>query len=301
MRSTLKNYRGTWGLIGMSLPVIAYFLLFHYLPMGGQVISFKNYVMSDGIIGSEWVGLDNFRRLFNSEDFPRALVNTLTLSTLRLLFGFFMPVIIALLLNELRCNWYKKGIQTFLYMPYFLSWVILGGIFLMIFSGSGPMNQLLMIVLDKPIPFLTDKVWFIIVLITTGIWQSMGWGSIIYLASLAGISPDLYEAATIDGAGRFKQTWHITLPSLLPTMITLFILSLAGILTGGFDQIYNLYNPMVYDVSDIIDTYVLRRMLQLDLSLAASAGMFKSLVGLILVVGANAIAKKLTHGEQGIY
>jgi putative aldouronate transport system permease protein len=297
----LNRYRNAKGLIYMALPVLAYFILFCYLPMGGQVIAFKSYVISDGIFGSEWVGLENFERLFASQDFPKALLNTITLSLMRLTFGFVMPIVIALMLNEVRLEIFKRCSQTLLYLPHFFSWVILGGIFLMLFSGSGPLNQLVTLILDKPIPFLTDDIWFIIVLITTGVWQSMGWGSIIYLAALTAIPPTLYEAATIDGANRWKQTLHITIPSLIPTMITLFILSLGGILTAGFDQIYNLYNPMVYDVSDIIDTYVLRRMLDLDFSLATAAGMFKSVVGLIMVVSSNAIAKKLTRGEQGIY
>lgn len=301
MKYQKSKYAGSRSLMMMALPVLAFFLLFSYLPMLGQVVAFKNYVISDGIFGSEWVGLDNFRRLFESDDFPKALSNTIVLSLLRLVFGFFMPIIIALLLNELRIDIYKKGVQTLLYLPHFFSWVILGGIFLIIFSGSGPINSLVKLVIDKPIPFLSDDVWFVFILITTGIWQGMGWGSIIYLAALTGISPQLYEAATIDGANRWRQTLSITIPCLIPTMITLFILSMGGILTAGFDQIYNLYNPLVYDVSDIIDTYVLRRMLDLDMSLATAAGMFKSVVGLIMVMLTNAIAKKLTNGEQGIY
>ena len=301
MQNLAQRYAGTRGLMLMTLPVLAYFLIFNYIPMLGQVIAFKNYVISDGIMGSEWVGLQNFERLFASDDFPKALGNTIVLSVLRLFFGFFMPIIIALLLNELRIDMYKKGVQTLLYLPHFFSWVILGGIFLMIFSGSGPMNSFVKMIIDEPIPFLTDDIWFIVILITTGIWQGMGWGSIIYLAALTAISPSLYEAATIDGANRWKQVWHVTIPCLIPTMITLFILSMGGILTAGFDQIYNMYNPLVYDVSDIIDTYVLRRMLNLDLSLATAAGTFKSVVGLIMVMLTNAIAKKLTNGEQGVY
>ena len=300
-RSLLGRYKGRGGLLLLFLPILAYFIVFHYIPMGGQVISFKSYVMTDGIFGSEWVGLRNFERLFASKDFPRAFRNTLVLSGLRLFFGFFAPVVIALLLNEIRSATYKRTIQTLTYLPHFFSWVILGGIFLMLFSGSGPINHVVKLIAGKPVSFLTHDTWFIVVLISTGIWQAAGWGSIIYLAALSGIAPQLYEAATIDGANRWQQTRHITIPSLVPTMITLFILSLGGILSAGFDQVYNMYNPMVYDVADVIGTYVLRRMMGLDFSLAAAAGMFKSVIGLILVVASNWIAKKLTGGEQGVY
>jgi len=300
-KHAIDKYRRHIGLISMALPVLAFFLIFHYVPMMGLVIAFKDYAMSDGMFGSAWAGLDNFARLFSSEDFPRAIGNTLTISILRLGVGFFFPVILALLLNEVRQAGYKRSIQTLTYLPHFFSWVILGGIFLMIFGSGGPVNVAVKLVGAKPVTFLTNDAWFITVLIATGIWQGAGWGAIIYLASLSGISPSLYEAATIDGANRWQQTRHITIPSLVPTMITLFILSLSGILTAGFDQIYNMYNDMVYNVADIVDTYVLRRMMALDLSLATAAGMFKGVVGLVLVVGANFFAKKLSKGEQGVW
>ncbi|MFZ4776564.1 MAG: ABC transporter permease [Terrimicrobiaceae bacterium] len=294
-------YRRNLGLISMALPLVGFFLLFHYVPMLGLVIAFKDYVISDGIFGSAWVGWDNFERLFSSEDFPNAVRNTLTISILRLVCGFFAPVILALLLNEVRLSGYKRSIQTLTYLPHFFSWVILAGIFLMIFGGGGPVNSVVKLLGLQPVTFLTDDVAFIAILIVTGIWQGAGWGAIIYLASLSGISPDLYEAAVIDGANRWKQTLHITLPSLVPTMITLFILSLGGIMTAGFDQIYNMYNPLVFNVADIIDTYVLRRLMGLDLSLATAAGMFQGVVGMVLIVGANIFARKISKGEQGVW
>jgi putative aldouronate transport system permease protein len=296
-----RRYRQRGGLMMMMLPVLGYFLLFNYVPMAGQVIAFKDYVMSDGVFGSTWVGLDNFRRLFDSSDFPRVIRNTLTISLLRLAFGFFAPCLLALLLHELRLAWYRRTIQTLTYLPYFFSWVILGGIFSMLLSGAGPVNRMIMLISARPVNFLTDDRWFVAVLVLTGIWQSAGWGSVLYLAALVGVDPGLYEAARIDGANRWQQMRHITLPALTPTMLTLFILSLSGILSAGFDQVYNLYNPMVYDVADIIDTYVLRRMMDLDFGLAAAAGMFKSVVGLVLIVMANSVVGKLTHGEEGIY
>lgn len=288
-------------LILIMMPVIGYFLVFKYLPMLGQIIAFKNYIIVDGIFGSEWVGLDNFRRLFGGGDFLKVLRNTLTISILRMTFGFFAPIVFALLLNELRLQLYKRTIQTFSYLPHFFSWVILGGMFMMIFSGNGPVNHLVKLAGGDAIPFLTKDHWFIGILICTGIWQGAGYGAIIYLAALSGINPDMYEAASIDGAGRWKQTIHITIPSLIPTIVTLFILNIGAILTAGFDQIYNMYNPMVYDVADIIETYVLRQMIEMDFSIATAAGLFKGVVGLILVVLANSFAKRISGGEQGVF
>lgn len=287
-------------LLMLAIP-FSFILLFAYVPMSGVLIAFKDFRMSEGILGSPWNGLDNFRRLFMGGDFMLALRNTLTISLLRLSLGFFAPVVLALLLNEVRLQGYRRGIQTLTYMPHFISWVILGGIFLMLFSVDGPVNTLVKSLGGQAIPFLTDDVWFIVLLIGSAIWQSVGYGSIIYLAALSGIDPQLYEAAVMDGAGRWKQTVHITLPCLVPTMITLFILALGGILNAGFDQIFNLYSVPVYDVSDILDTYVLRRLISLDYGLATAAGLFKSLVGMTLVIGTNAVAKAMSKGEQGVW
>ena len=296
-----RLYRRHKGLLLLVLPGVLFFLLFNYLPMLGLVIAFKDFRLVDGIMGSSWSGLDNFRRLFGGADFPLALRNTVTISLLRLCFGFFAPIALALMLNEIRLSWYKRTIQTVTYIPYFLSWVILGGIFLIMFAQNGPVNQLAMMVGIEPIEFLTDDFWFIVLIIATGIWQAAGYGAVIYLAALSGISPDLYEAAVVDGAGRWKQTWHITIPGLIPTIVTLFILNLGHVLNAGFDQIYNMYNPMVFDAADIIDTYVLRRIVLMDFGLATGAGLFKSVVGLMMVVLANALARRVSGGEQGIW
>lgn len=301
MSEVLTQYRRHKGLLLLVAPGLAFFLVFNYLPMFGLVLAFKEFRLSAGILGSEWSGLENFSRLFGGADFPNALRNTVTISLLRLLFGFFAPIALALMLNEIRVSWYKRTVQTVTYIPYFLSWVILGGIFLMIFSRSGPANQITQLFGVSPIEFLTDDFWFIVVVIATGIWQAAGYGAVIYLAALAGISPDLYEAAVVDGAGRWKQTLHITIPGLVPTIITLFILNLGHVLNAGFDQIYNMYNPMVYDAADIIDTYVLRRIVLMDFGLATGAGLFKSVVGLLMVVLANSLARRLSGGEQGIW
>lgn len=301
MSEVLTQFRRHKGLVLLVAPGLAFFLVFHYLPMFGLVLAFKEFRLSAGILGSEWSGLENFSRLFGGADFPNALRNTVVISFLRLLFGFFAPIALALMLNEVRVSWYKRTVQTVTYIPYFLSWVILGGIFLMIFSQSGPVNQIAQLFGVSAIEFLTDDFWFITVVIATGIWQAAGYGAVIYLAALAGISPDLYEAAVVDGAGRWKQTLHITIPGLVPTIITLFILNLGHVLNAGFDQIYNMYNPMVYDAADIIDTYVLRRIVLMDFGLATGAGLFKSVVGLVMVVLANSLARQLSRGEQGIW
>jgi putative aldouronate transport system permease protein len=299
--SIWRTYVRHRDLVLMFAPALLFFAVFNYVPMVGAIIAFKDFRMDLGILASPWIGLENFEHLFSSGDFPRALRNTVTVSLLRLSFGFFAPIILALSLNEVRVSWYKRGVQTLTYLPYFFSWVILGGIFLLVFSYRGPANQVLQLVGVAPAEFLTDDTWFLVVLIATGIWQSVGYGAVIYLAALSGISPDLYEAAMVDGAGRWRQTLNITLPSLVPTIVTLFILSLGHILNAGFDQIYNMYNPMVYDVADVIDTYVLRRLQTMDFGLATAAGLFKSVVGLSLVVAVNAIAKRVSGGDQGVW
>jgi putative aldouronate transport system permease protein len=297
----MRYYRNRRGLIALIIVPLAFFIVFNYVPMLGMIIAFKDFIMTKGVLSSPWVGLENFERLFGSPEFPRVLWNTITISFLRLGFGFFAPIMLALMLNELRLGILRRAFQTITYLPYFFSWVILAGIFLMLLSGGGPINSLLRMAGGSPISFLANDYWFITILVITGIWQSAGYGAVIYLAALSGIDPHLYEAAAMDGAGRWRQTLHITLPCLTPTIVVLLVLNLGHVLNAGFDQIYNMYNPMVYDVSDIIDTYVLRRLYAMDYSLATAAGMFKSVVGLVLVGGANWIAHRASRGEHGIW
>lgn len=284
----------------LALP-LALLFLFCYVPMPGLALAFKNYSISDGILGSSWCGFDNFTQLFGNRDFFKSICNTLLISLLRILTGTFAPVILALMLNEVRSSFLKRGFQTMTYMPYFFSWVVLGGIFLMLLSGGGPVNAAIRWFGAQPIPFLTDKTMYISFVIISGIWQTVGYGSVIYLAALSGVNPVLYEASDIDGASRWQQTWHITIPNLMPTIITLFILSLGSVLSAGFDQIYNTYNPTVYEVADIVDTYVVRRTFGMDYSLATAAGLFKSAVGMILVITVNHVSKKMSKGEQGVW
>ena len=286
----------------MFLPCAVYYFIFDYIPMGGLMIAFKDYSIQDGILGSPWVGFQHFEMLFGGIEFLMVIKNTLLISIIKIILGFLAPVIFAVLLNEIRIGFLTKGFQSLSLLPYLFSWVILASIFRLIFSNSGPANEIIAwIGVDKPINWLSDDFWFIVVIIATDIWKGIGIGAIIYMASIAAIPIELYKAAKIDGANRFQQIFYITLPQLKPTMITLLILSMGSFLSAGFDQIYNMYNPLVYDVADIIDTYVLRMLTNLNFEIATAAGMFKSVVAVILIMISNAILKRLTQGEQGLY
>lgn len=286
----------------MFLPCAVYYFIFDYIPMGGLMIAFKDYSIRNGILGSPWIGMGHFDTLFGGSEFLLVLRNTLMISIIKIICGFFAPVIFALLLNEIRAGFLSRGIQSLSLLPYLFSWVILASIFRLTFSHSGPVNEMLSLIgVDKPVNWLSDDVWFIFLIVVTDIWKGLGIGAIIYLASIASIPLELYKAAKIDGANRFQQMLFITLPQLKPTMITLLILSMGGFLSAGFDQIYNMYNPLVYDVADIIDTYVLRMLTDLNFEIATAAGMFKSVVAVILIMVSNSVSKWLTNGEQGLY
>ena len=259
----------------MFLPCAVYYFIFDYIPMGGLMIAFKDYSIQDGILGSPWVGFQHFEMLFGGIEFLMVIKNTLLISIIKIILGFLAPVFFAVLLNEIRIGFLTKGFQSLSLLPYLFSWVILASIFRLIFSNSGPANEIIAwIGVDKPINWLSDDFWFIVVIIATDIWKGIGIGAIIYMASISAIPIELYKAAKIDGANRFQQIFYITLPQLKPTMITLLILSMGGFLSAGFDQIYNMYNPLVYDVADIIDTYVLRMLTNLNFEIATAAGMF---------------------------
>ncbi len=298
----LYSYAKNWDLLTLAIPGLAFLILFNYVPLYGILIAFEDYIMLDGVFGSEWVGLENFRRLFAGADFTRAFKNTVVISLLRLVAGFPAPIILALMLNEVKALKFKKAMQTLSYLPYFFSWVVLAGIMTMLFSNTGPVNSVISALTGgKTLSFFGDGTLFIIMLVGTAVWQGLGWGSVLYLSALSGIDESLYEAAKIDGASRWKQIIHISLPCIVPTIVTAFILNLSGVLNAGFDQIYNMYNPMVYDVSDILDTYVLRRMQAMDYSLSTAAGLFKSVICLALVVVTNFITKKISDNEMGIW
>ncbi|GAA3404228.1 polygalacturonan/rhamnogalacturonan ABC transporter permease [Paenibacillus hodogayensis] len=280
----------------MLLPGVLYYIVYKYVPIYGLVIAFKDYDIIEGILGSPWADpwFKYFQQFYESPYFSQLLTNTLLISVYKLFFGMAPPIALALLLNECRVTWLKRIVQTLSYMPHFLSWVIIYGILIVLMSqNSGIINRWIVEAGGQAIPFLSSTEWFRTVLVSSEVWQNLGWGAIIYLAAMAGIDPTLYEAARVDGAGRMRMIWHITLPGIRTVIILLLILRLGHLLDAGFDQIYMLYNVHVYPVADILDTWVFRTGLeQFNFSLASAVGLFKSLIGLVLVLGSNALAKR---------
>lgn len=296
----LRSYAANSGLILMILPGLCIFLLFEYVPIYGLLVAFKNYQILDGIWKSPWAGLQHFERLFSGAGFMDALRNTVVISLLKLAIVFPAPVVLALMLNEVRYAPLRKFIQTLSYLPHFFSWVILSGILFSFLSKDGGLNSILGWFGFEPISWLLFPQYFYGIVIGSDIWQSVGWGSIVYFAALASIDPTLYDAARVDGAGRWRQMRNITLPSIMPTVIIMFLLTISGFLSVGFDQIYNLMTPTTSNVADILDTYVLRKLLTMDYSLGTAAGIFKSFVGLALVLIANRLVKWYDK-EQGLW
>lgn len=280
----------------MVLPGVLYFIIFQYFPMYGAIIAFKNYRVLDGIIGSPWVGLDNFRTVFESNYFENILTNTLLISAYRFFFGLPVGVGLALLINEVRLDWFKKGVQTITYLPHFLSWIVVYGVLLaMLSTSNGLVNQGIGSFGGKPISFLADPGWFRSVLVGSGMWKEAGWSAIIYLAALSSISPELYEAAAVDGASRLRRIWDISLPGIIPVVALVSLLNLGGILSAGFEQVFIMYNPAVYQVGDIIDTWVYRQGIQgFQFSVAAAVGLFKGIVGMVLILACNWLARRFT-------
>lgn len=285
----------------MTLPGIVYFLIFKYVPMGGLIISFQDYKPFLGIAGSPGVGFEHFVRLFTEDTFFMLMRNTLVLSLLLMLISFPVPIVLALMLNELRSKIFQRSVQTIIYIPHFMSWVIVVSIFyVMLTTDGGAINNLIVALGGEPIGFLTDPDWLRPMYIFQHIWRTAGWGTIVYLAALTAVDPNLYEAAEIDGANRWRQTWHITLPAIRATIIVLFILSIGDFLELGFEHMFLLLNSMNREVAEIFDTFVYTAGIQNgQLSFATAVGLFKGLVGLILVIGANSLAKKF--GEEGVY
>jgi putative aldouronate transport system permease protein len=270
--------------------------------MVGEIIAFKNYRFVDGIFGSDWVGLKHFRMLFESTDFYRVLRNTLLLNLYSLTFGFPVPILLALLLNEVRVEGYKRLVQNLLYVPHFISWVVLGGILVAVLSPStGVVNLILVNVFGlEPIYFMANSAWWPVAYTASSIWREAGWGTILYLAAMSSIDPQLYEAARIDGANKLRQTWHITLPGIRSTIAILLILRMGSMMDVGLEQTLALQNDSVLDVADVISTYVFRIGLQnMNYSYTTALGLFQSLIGLILVVGVNRIIR--SFGERGLW
>jgi len=288
-------------LLVLFIPGMLFFLIFKYLPIYGMVIAFQDYNFFDGMFGSPWVGFQHFEDMFKTPSFWEVFRNTLVISFLQFLFGFPAPIIFALLLNEVVHLRSKKFFQTVSYLPHFVSWVILAGLFVQFLSPStGPINVLITALGGKPIYFMADPAWFVQVLVVTEVWKSIGWGSIIYLAALSSIDPELYEAAAMDGANRWQKMWRITLPSLAPVITVMLILAIGKLVNDNFDQIYNMYNPAVYGVADVLSTYIYRKGLaDMEYSFATAVGLFKNVIAFGMVIAANWAAKKIS--DNGIW
>lgn len=282
----------------MALPVVVYYVLFHYIPMGGLLIAFQDYNLVKGIWGSEWIGFQNFIDFFNSYEFMRLLKNTLSLSFELILFTFPAPLILALLINEVRWNPFKKLVQTVSYLPHFISLVVICGLIVNFTASDGILNQILAKFGVEPTTWLMRKELFHPVYIFSDMWQQIGWNSIVYLAAIAGIDPGLYEAASIDGAGRWQQLLHVTLPALVPTIVILFIMRIGNVMTLGHEKIILLYNPTIYETADVISSYIYRAgLMDTNYGFSAAVGMFNSIVNCFLLWLANTLSRKLTQNS----
>jgi len=277
---------------------VSYYLIFHYWPMYGAMIAFKTYKPSLGIWGSPWVGLENFMSFFKSVFFFRLVRNTATISVLELIFAFPAPIILALLLNEIRHSGFKRIVQTITYIPHFISIIVVCGILVDFLSYNGLFNNIIVSMGGSRTIFLLDPKYFRTIYVSSGIWQHVGWGTIIYLAALSNIDLELYDAAVVDGAGRLRQTWHVTLPGILPTIMILLILRIGNIMSVGHEKILLLYNANTYETADVISTYVYRRgLLGGDFSFASAVGLFNSVINFSLLILANKTSKKMTDSS----
>lgn len=292
--------RDKW-LYVLLTPGLLYFLIFKYVPMWGVLLAFKNYQPFLGFVKSDWVGLEHFRMFFQNIEFTMLLRNTLVLSLYSLVFSFPAPILLALLLNEVRISWYKRSIQTLVYVPHFISMVIVASLtYILLTTEGGTINELVYQWTGNKISFLTDPEWFRPMIIIQTIWKECGWGTVIFLAALAGVDVEQYEAAIMDGANRWKQTWHITLPSIRSTIVILLILRMGSIMDNGFEQIYLMMNALNREVAEVFDTYVYTvGITQGAFSYSTAVGLFKSVIGVTLVLGTNWLAKKF--GESGLY
>lgn len=296
----LRDSKRHYQLYMLAVPMILFYLIFVYTPMYGIIIAFKDFSIVKGIAASPWVGFENFRNVFENIFFKRAFFNTLFISFGKVLLGFPVPIILALLLNEVRIRWFKGIFQNVMIIPYFLSWVVFAGILENLFNASGLINGILAVRESEPIAFLADTNWFLGIVFVSDIIKGAGWETIIYLAALSSIDPQLYEAAEVDGANRWKQTKHITLPGIASTIVILLILRVGYLMYAGFEQIFALYSPIVYERADILDTFVYRLGIeQGNYSFAAAAGLFQGLIGLVLLFSVNWITKRM--GSSGLF
>ena len=292
--------RKSYWLYLMCIPGIIYFILFRYLPMWGVLISFQDYNIFTGFSASPWVGFKHFIAFFNSSSFAQLMINTLVLSLYSIIFAFPAPIILALFLNEIQNKMFKQTIQTMVYVPHFISWVIVASISFMLLNSTGPINGLIGIFGKNSVAFLTESTTFRPIIIVQTIWKESGWGTIVFLAALSNVDIEQYEAAIVDGAGRFRQVWHITLPAIRSTIVILLILRMGNVLDNSFDQIFLMSNAGNRAVSDVLDTFTYREgIINGFFSYTTAIGLFKSVIGMFLIWGSNAIARKA--GESGIF
>ncbi|SDT26322.1 ABC transporter permease [Actinoplanes derwentensis] len=290
----MKHLRRDWQLYSLAVLPLLFLVIFRYLPMLGNVIAFRRYEPGGALFGEYWVGLRYFRMFLGDPTFWQVFTNTIVMGGLTLLFCFPLPIVLALLLNEVRTRWLKGFVQTISYLPHFLSIVVIAGLILQTVSIDGVINQGLRAFGQDPVGFIQDPAWFRTLYVSSEVWQTAGWGTILYLAALTTVDADLYDQAKVDGANRWRQTWHVTLPGIRPTMITLLILNIGTFLAVGFEKILLLYNPLTYETADVVSTYLYRvGIVSGSFSYAAAIGLFESLIGLALVLGANTLSRRV--------
>ncbi|MFC4070610.1 ABC transporter permease [Actinoplanes subglobosus] len=293
-RSWSQALRRDWQLYSLAVLPLLFFLIFRYLPMLGNVIAFRRYEPGGDLFGEYWVGLRYFRMFLADPTFWQVFTNTAVIGALTLLFCFPLPIVLALLLNEVRTRWLKGFVQTVSYLPHFLSIVVIAGMIMQTVSIDGVINQGLHAIGREPVAFIQEPGWFRTIYVSSEVWQTVGWGTILYLAALTTIDSDLYDQAMVDGASRWRQTWHVTLPGIRPTMITLLILNIGTFLAVGFEKILLLYNPLTYVTADVVSTYLYRvGIVSGSFSYATAIGLFESLIGLALVLGANTLSRRV--------
>lgn len=290
-----QYWKGNWQLYACLVPGLLFLFVFKLLPFANISIAFKQFKPMKGLAGSPWVGLMHFQKLFSDPAIWQVIKNTLVINLLQLVFISPVAMFFAILINEISHRWFQRTVQTIIYIPHFFTWVVIYSVFFILFGSNGLINQVITRLGGKGILFFVDSNWFRFVLVASAMWNKVGWGTIVYLAELTKIDQDLYDAAVVDGAGKLKQIWHISLPSLLPTFVLMVTIRLGTIMTDGFGQILVFYNPSVYDAADVISTYVYRVGLgQANFSYATAVGLFESVVGLLMVLGSNFLSKRLT-------
>lgn len=296
IRVLLDDIRKNRAIYLMVLPVVLYFFIFKYFPMYGAVIAFKDFSPAKGIWGSDWVGFQHFKDFFQSYYFIRVLRNTFLISFYNLIFGFPAPIILAILLNELRQKLFKSIVQTVSYLPHFISIVVISGLIIDFTNRGGIVNSIIMFFGGQDSALMNNAENFRTIFVSTSVWQELGWSSIIYLAALSGINPELYEAVRVDGAGRFRQIWSVTLPGLIPTIMILLILRIGGLMEVGFEKVVLLYNPNTYETADVISSFVYREGLAQgnDYSYTTAVGLFQSMINFVLLISANSLSRRFS-------